>query len=200
MHPHRPQPGIGIIGLGVLGEPEADVGIEIVARLHVRREAVEMIDALDAGAAIGGIFLQHVLGLAHAETEIQWHAEDIGGAQRAALVRQLRERDREILAAEPECGAVEVLLARHLESEGVHGGLARPVQDDRVMIALLDRPQIDGVLGLVRHQQPEAVDVEGARTGEVAHAELDVAGAHDVEGRIENGLADRHASPWGSDI
>jgi hypothetical protein len=196
VQPHRPKLGIGVVGLGVFGELEADVGVEVVARLHVRREAVEMVDALNAGALIGGVFLQHALGLLHAEAKIQRHAEDIRGAQRAALVRQLRERDREILAAEPEGGAVQVLLARHLEAERVSRRLARLAQHDRMMIALLDRPQIDGVRGFNRRQQPEAVDVESARSREVAHAQLDVAGTHDIERRIGRRLADGHASPW----
>jgi hypothetical protein len=39
-----------------------------------------MVDALDSGALIGGIFLQHSLGLAHPEAKIKRHAEDVRSA------------------------------------------------------------------------------------------------------------------------
>ena len=45
--------------------------------------------------------------------------------KRAALVRQIRKRGRQIAAAEPERGAVEVFLARKLEAERAHVRLAR---------------------------------------------------------------------------
>jgi len=50
VQPHRPEPRIAaIVGLGVFGQAEAQLSVEIVRRLHVRREAVDVIDALDAG-------------------------------------------------------------------------------------------------------------------------------------------------------
>ncbi len=77
MHPHRPELGVGAVGLGVFGEPEAELAIEIVARLHVRREAVEMVDALDARALMVAVLLQHAFRLIHLRIEIERHAEHI---------------------------------------------------------------------------------------------------------------------------
>ncbi len=58
--------GIGIVGLGVFGQAEAELGVEVVGRLHVGREAVDVVDALDARALVGGVSAQHALGLVHA--------------------------------------------------------------------------------------------------------------------------------------
>ena len=76
-----------------------------------------MIDALDARALMGGVLLQHAFGSVHPRIEVERHAERVGGAQGAALVRQLRKRGRQIAAAEPECGAVEIFFAGELEAE-----------------------------------------------------------------------------------
>ena len=76
-----------------------------------------MIDALDARALVRGVFLQHAFGTVHPRIEVERHAEDVGGAQRPALVRQLRKRCRQVAAAEPECGAVEIFFAGELEAE-----------------------------------------------------------------------------------
>jgi len=62
-----------------------------------------------------------------------------------------------------------------------------------MMVALLDAAQVERILSLVADQKSEAIDVEGARAGEIADAKLDVARAHDGERRIENRIADRHA-------
>ena len=127
VQPHRPELGIaGVVGLGVFGQAEAELGVEVVARLHVGREAVDVVDALDAGALIGGIALQHALALVHLEIEVERHAGDVGGAERAALVRHLGKRGGQIAALEPVGGAVEVVLARHLEAERLGGGLLAP--------------------------------------------------------------------------
>ena len=72
--------GIDVVGLGVFGEAEAELGVEVVARLHIGREAVDMVDALDARALVGGVALQHALALIHPEVEVERHAGEIGGA------------------------------------------------------------------------------------------------------------------------
>ena len=63
------------------------------------------------------------------------------------------------------------------------------------MIALFDAAQIERVLVLVGDDVAEAVHVERARLCEVRNAELDVARAHDVERRIEDGIAQGHSLP-----
>ena len=50
---------------------------------------------------------------------------DVGGAQRAALVRHIGKRGRQVAAAEPDGGAVEVVFARELEAERVRVGSSR---------------------------------------------------------------------------
>src|ERR1700733_9882005 len=117
VHPYGPELGVGVVGLGIFGEPEAELAIEIVALLHVGREAIEMVDALNAGAKMVAILLQHAGGLVHLHVKIERHPERIGGAQRAPLMRQIRERCRQVAAIEPERGAVEVLLAGKLKAE-----------------------------------------------------------------------------------
>ena len=124
VQPHRPELRIGAVGLGIFGQAKAELGIEVVTRLHVGREAIEMIDALDARALMRGVFLQHAFGLVHLRIEVERHAEDVGGAQRTALVRQLRERGRQVAAAEPEGGAVEIFFAGELEAERMRLGRA----------------------------------------------------------------------------
>src|SRR5262245_16462409 len=64
-----------------------------------------------------------------------------------------------------------------------------------MMVALLDAAQEQRILGFTRRQESQAIDVERARAGEIADAELDMAGANHVERWIENGLADRHGFP-----
>ena len=65
------------------------------------------------------------------------------------------------------------------------------------MIALLDAAQIERVLVLVRDDVAEAIDVERARLRQIGDAELDVARAHDVERRIEDGIAQHHVPIFG---
>jgi hypothetical protein len=152
-----------------------------------------MVDALDARALVRRIALQHRGRLVHLEIEVERHAEGVGGAQRAALERHLGKRDRQVAGAKPGGGAVDVVLARQLESERRDGRLARPAQHDRVVIALLHAAQMQRVRALVGGEQAEAVDVERAAAGEIAHAELDMARPHDVERRRELGRAGGHA-------
>src|SRR5262245_26086137 len=71
VHPNRPQQRVGIVGFGVLSEAEADLMKEVVARLDVRRETIDMVNALDARALVGGVALQHAFALVHAEIKIE---------------------------------------------------------------------------------------------------------------------------------
>ena len=90
--------------------------------------------------------------------------------KRAALMRQIRERSRQVAAAKPESGAVEVFLAGELEAERVHLGLACAPQHNRMMVTLLDATQVQRILGFIADQKPEAIDIEGARAAEIAHS------------------------------
>ena len=46
-----------------------------------------------------------------------------------------------------------------------------------MVVALLDAAQVERIPSLVADQKSEAIDVEGARAGEIADAKLDVARA-----------------------
>ena len=60
------------------------------------------------------------------------------------------------------------------------------------MVAFFDAAQIERIVGLIADQEPEAIHVESPRTAEIAHAKLDMARAHDVEGWVEKRLVDGH--------
>ena len=60
------------------------------------------------------------------------------------------------------------------------------------MVVLLDAAQIERVLVLIADDVAEAVDIKGARFCEIAHAEFDMAGAHDVKRRRVIGRTNRH--------
>jgi hypothetical protein len=104
----------------------------------------------------------------------------------------LRERSRIALVREPERGTIKVLLARDLVAERRDRRFLRPTQHDRVVIALFHRAQEDRILVFRGGEITEAVDIEGAGCREIAYAELDMAGADDVERRGEVRLADGH--------
>ena len=103
----------------------------------------------------------------------------------------------QVAPLEPVGGAVEIVLARQLEAERLGRRLLALAQHDRMMVALLDRPQIERVRLLGADQIAQAIDVKGAGAGEVAHGQFHVAGAHDVERRAEDGLADGHCGFYG---
>src|SRR5712671_4843248 len=117
VYPHCPELRRIVLGLGIFGEAEAETRVEVVRSLHVGREAIEVVDALDARAAVRRIALQHRGRLLHAEIEIERHPEGVGRSQRAALMWQVGEGDRQVLRPEPGRGALDVIMARELESE-----------------------------------------------------------------------------------
>ena len=95
VHPHGPQLA-SAFGGRVFGRAEAQLVVEVVAGLHVGREAVDMVDALDFGAAIGAVFLQHRGQLIHREVEFERHAQGIGRGQAATLKGLLDEAVRQL--------------------------------------------------------------------------------------------------------
>src|SRR5712664_1519992 len=193
VQPHGPQLGVVLVGLGIFGEAESDLGIEIGARLDVGGEAIDVVDALNARAPMGGIVLEHRRDLVHSRIEFERGPERVGGAQRAALVWNIRKCHREVAAREPRGGLVEVGFARELEGERMDFRSAGLPQHERVMVALLDAAQIERVAVPGGFHEPQAIDVERAGAVEVAHAERDVARPHHVERRLQIWLNDRHA-------
>src|SRR4051794_32919569 len=63
-----------------------------------------------------------------------------------------------------------------------------------MMIALFYPAQVKRVLVLVRDDIAETVDIERARGCKIGHAKLDMARAHDVERRIEDGIVEGHGA------
>src|ERR1700752_1632278 len=103
-------------------------------------------------------------------------------------MRPLDEGLLEALALEELRRLVEVLLAADLEADGVRlGGLAL-LQDQRVVLPLLEAPEIQRIPALVLDDKPERPLVEGFAAAKVGHAEHHMARAHDVERRIEDVL------------
>jgi hypothetical protein len=194
VQPHGPQLGVILVGLGIFGEAESDLSVETVARLDVGGEAINVVDALDARAAMDRIALEHGGDLIHPRVEFERGPELVGGAQGAALVRDIRKCHREVAAREPCRRLVEVGLAGELEAERLDFRSAGLPQHDRVMVALLDATQVERVRLLGSFHEPQAIDVERAGAVKVAHAERDVARPHHVEWGRKIWLNERHAA------
>ncbi len=103
-------------------------------------------------------------------------ADAAGGARRAAF-------DPASEVREVPGGDLDLGLRAHPVGEGGERGDGAFAQDERVVQVLLEGPQVDGGVVLVGDDEAEHVDVEGAADREVAHDELGVRGADDVERR-----------------
>src|SRR5262245_41787385 len=89
--------------------------------------------------------------------------------------------------------ALEVVLGEHAEADALALRLAQgALEREAVVAALLHPAQPDRVGILVAHDQAQHLDVEIAAGGEVARREHEMAGAGDVERRIEVGLRNGH--------
>ena len=66
-----------------------------------------------------------------------------------------------------------------------------------MMIALLDRAKVKHAARFGADQIAEAIHIKAAGPGEVADREFHMAGAYDIERRIELRLADRHRGFYG---
>src|SRR5581483_1412161 len=138
VHPDRPKLCVVAISFGVFGQAETEITIKIVTLLYVGRETVEMIDPLDTRTPMLPVFLQHAFRAIHLGTEVERHAQRVSGPQGAALVRYIRKGGRQVSAAEPERGAIQILFARHPKTERGDLGLAGAAQDNRMVAPLLD--------------------------------------------------------------
>ena len=183
---------VGPVLLGVLGEAEAEAGVEVGRALHVGREHIEMVEPLRLHALVAVVVLQQPLALLHGEIELDRHPERIDRLQRAPLIRPLDERVPQPLALEELRRLVEVLLAADLEAEVMRLGGVALLQHQRVVLPLLDAAQVERVLRLVLDDEAERALVEGAAAAEIGDAERHMARAHDVERRIENVARHRH--------
>jgi len=88
---------------------------------------------------------------------------------------------------------LEIRVGKHPEADTLALRLAGgALEGETVVAALLHAAQPDRVGGLVAHDQAHHLDVEIAAGREIACREHQVAGARDVERRIEVGLRDGH--------
>ena len=88
--------------------------------------------------------------------------------------------------------AVEVVVTCELEAEGYGRGLLAAPQHDGMVVALLHSPQIKRVAVLCANQIAQAIHIKAAGADQVAHRKFNVAGAHDVEWRIEHSGTEGH--------
>ena len=184
---------VGVVGRDELGEPEAEIAVELAGLRHLGRENLEMIDPQRAGAVV---LLElhdqprlHRLGGA----EFERRADRVGDVQRAALVRHLDPFRRQAGALEHVLGLVEILLGVDPQADALAGRFAVALlEHDAVVAGLLHAAQIERLVVLVADREAEAVDVEGAAAGEVLHRPDDVARPRGVERRGIGGARNGH--------
>jgi len=113
--------------------------------------------------------------------------------QGAALMRNVDEGRGDAGAIEVRFRLAQILVGEHPKADALALRLAgRSLEREAVVTALLDPAQPDRVGILVAHDQAHHLDVEVAAGGEVARREHEMAGARDVERRIEIGLRNGH--------
>jgi hypothetical protein len=103
-------PPVDRLLLGVLGQAEADAGIEVDRALYIGSEDVEMVESLRVGAPVVVMFLQKPLALLHGGIEFERQAEGIGDGEPSALVGTLAKGVRQPLSAEEARRKVEICL------------------------------------------------------------------------------------------
>ena len=109
----------------------------------------------------------------------------------------LNESGGNASAIEMRLRALEVVLGEHAEADALALRLAQgALEREAVVAALLHPAQPDRVGVLVAHDQTQHLGVEIAAGGEVARREHEMAGAGDVEGRIEVGLRNGHCATF----
>jgi hypothetical protein len=117
--------------------------------------------------------------------------------QGAALMGHLDESGGNARAIEMRLRALKVVLGEHAKADALALRLSqRALEREAVVAALLHPAQPDRVGILVAHDQTQHLDVEIAAGGEVARREHEMAGAGDVEGRIEVGLRNGHCDTF----
>jgi hypothetical protein len=108
--------------------------------------------------------------------------------QRAVLVRDLDKPGIDADAVEMRLGLVEIVIHEHTKAYPLAPRLARGfLQRQRMMRALLDAAQPECIGGLIADDEPHDLGVEVAAPREIARGEHEMAGARDVERRVEVG-------------
>ena len=192
MQPGRRNAPVRPVLFGIFGQPEAEPRVEIHGVLHFGGEHVEMVEPLRMAALVEVVAPQMMRALVHRGIELDLEAEGIGELQRAALERLLGEGVDDAVLREERGGLVEIVVVADLEAEPVAGGRLRLPQHQRVMLMLLAAAQVDGIVVAVLDMQADRVLIERAARVQVGDVEHRMAGADDVERRIENVLRNGH--------
>src|SRR5262249_36225472 len=176
----------------IFGQAESEPGVKVHGVLHFGGEDVEMVEPLRMAAAIEVVPSQEMRALLHGGVKLDLETEGVGDLQGAALERLLGESVLDAVLGEEARRLVEIALIADLEAEPAAGGRLRLAQHQRVMLVLLAAAQVDRVQVCVLDVEADSGLVEIAACSQIGHVEHDVAGADDVEGRIEDVCRNGH--------
>ena len=192
MHPGGGDAAVRPVLLGVLGETKAEPRVEFHRVLHLGGEDVEMIEPLRMTASVEVVASQQMRPPVHRRVELDLEAEGIGELQCAALEGLVDEGVGQAVLGEKGGCLVEILVVADLEAQPRAGRRCRLAQDERVMLVLLGRAQVNDIVVGILDMQTDHGLVELAAQLQVGDVEHDVAGADDVERRLEDVLRYGH--------
>jgi len=142
LHPGCPQ-ATGIIVLGVLGHAKPDVVVEGNGFVHVRAEAIEVIDAQRLDALVQGVLLMNRFEALHARIKFEWYAVWVTGDEGARLVRAFHPLDRQALRPKVRCCLIQMRFIKHLEGKRSGAWCVPVTQYQTMMPTLFHRSQVD---------------------------------------------------------
>ena len=170
----------------VLGVAEAELAVEVAQRMAVRREDLEVVDALRVRALEQlALQVQALAGL-HLRAQLEPGADRVGHVQRTPLVRHLRPFGRQAALLEVRVGGVQVLLEEDAEADALAGDLAAGLHQHQAVVAGLGQAAQVALGGrLFGDDEADDVCVEVAAALQVRDVQSDVARPRDVEGRTQ---------------
>ena len=130
--------------------------------------------------------------LLHRRIELDLETEGVGELQRAALEWPLGSGASDVICRKERRRLVEILFVADLEPEAVASGRRCLTQHQRVVLMLLAASKVDGGVIGVFDVQTDGGLVEFSAEFQIRHIKDCVAGANDVERRIEDVLRNRH--------
>ena len=177
--------GAGLV-LDVLGHAEPEVLQVGDGPGHVGRDLVEVVDADERAGRVQVVAPREPLDVLDLVEELVGEPERVLDAHR--VPEALHEAVRPPLDPAPELvverdGPVEVLGGADPVGERGDRRHRPRAQDEVVVDELLVAAQVDDLVVLLGHDEPEDVDVEVPRRGEVGDDELHGRGAQDVRRR-----------------
>ena len=170
-----------------------EIHVEPCGTQHVRHEHLIVVHPQRPGAPMGVNLGVHARACRHGGAQFDRRSGRVGKMQRTALVGNLDESRRNADAREVRFRLVEVFVGEHPKADAFALRLAgRPLEREAVVTMLLHSAQPDRVRILVAHDQAQHLGIEVAAGGEIARREHEMAGARDVEGRVEIGFRNGH--------